>query len=238
MKRYLKILPFFVPFIVGLIGFLCTGEEVLNAAFNSFLLYFLGYADPAANPAIEVARWIAPIATAGGAITVAVQFATSWKNAVRNGRRDSLAVYGDGPDAEFVKAQVGARLITPIGNGFVRARRYVLMMDEQENLEFYAANRERLKDCPVCLRCTSIASHELAGDRLKHFHVGENNRKLPGMNNTLDWARIGSTLREIGYDKGVVMEPFLIEGTYDVRVWRDLSGGKADDVVEWCDWKY
>ncbi|MBQ4309172.1 MAG: hypothetical protein II772_05540 [Lachnospiraceae bacterium] len=173
MKRYLKILPFFVPFIVGLIGFLFAGEEVLNAAFNSFLLYFLGYSDPAVNPAIEVARWIAPVATAGGAITVAVQFATSWKNAVRNGRRDSLAVYGDGPDAEFVKAQVGARLITPIGNGFVRARRYVLMMDEQENLEFYAANRERLKDCPVCLRCTSIASHELAGDRLKVCNLEE-----------------------------------------------------------------
>ncbi len=70
----------------------------------------------------------------------------------------------------------------------------------------------------------------LAGGRLKHFHVGENNRKLPGMNNTLDWARIGSTLREIGYDKGVVMEPFLIEGTFDVRVWRDLSDGCSNDV--------
>ncbi len=72
----------------------------------------------------------------------------------------------------------------------------------------------------------------LAEDRLKHFHVGENNRKLPGMNNTLDWGKIGETLRKAGYAKGVVMEPFLIEGTYDVRVWRDLSGGKADDVVQ------
>ena len=70
----------------------------------------------------------------------------------------------------------------------------------------------------------------LAGSRLKHFHVGENNRKLPGMNNTLDWAKIGETLREINYDKGVVMEPFLIEGTFDVRVWRDLSGGQSQNV--------
>ena len=52
------------------------------------------------------------------------------------------------------------------------------------------------------------------------------------MNNTLDWGKIGETLRKAGYAKGVVMEPFLIEGTYDVRVWRDLSGGKADDVVQ------
>lgn len=68
----------------------------------------------------------------------------------------------------------------------------------------------------------------LAGDRLTHFHVGEANRKLPGMNHTIDWAALGRTLREIGYDKGVVMEPFLLKGGAvgrDVRVWRDLSGG-------------
>lgn len=66
----------------------------------------------------------------------------------------------------------------------------------------------------------------LAGDRLGHFHVGENNRKLPGMNNSLDWAGIGKTLREINYQKGVVMEPFLLSGGAvgkDIRVWRDLS---------------
>ncbi|MCD8015733.1 MAG: sugar phosphate isomerase/epimerase [Lachnospiraceae bacterium] len=69
-----------------------------------------------------------------------------------------------------------------------------------------------------------------AGNRnlLGHFHVGENNRKLPGMNNSLDWAGIGQALRDVHYDKGVVMEPFLHNGGavgYDVRVWRDLSGG-------------
>lgn len=71
----------------------------------------------------------------------------------------------------------------------------------------------------------------LAGSLLGHFHVGENNRKLPGMNNSLDWAGIGKALREIHYDKAVVMEPFLLTGGAvgrDLRVWRDLSG-KADE---------
>lgn len=70
----------------------------------------------------------------------------------------------------------------------------------------------------------------LAGDRLKHFHVGENNRKLPGMNNTMDWAGIGKALRDINYTGGVVMEPFLLNKTFDVRVWRDLSHGTAGNV--------
>ena len=51
------------------------------------------------------------------------------------------------------------------------------------------------------------------------------------MNNTIDWAALGQALRDIHYDKGVVMEPFLLKGGEvgrDVRVWRDLSAG-ADE---------
>ncbi|MDF2514581.1 MAG: sugar phosphate isomerase/epimerase, partial [Herbinix sp.] len=40
-----------------------------------------------------------------------------------------------------------------------------------------------------------------AGDILGHLHVGECNRKLPGMNNTIDWPEIGKALRDINYKK-------------------------------------
>ncbi|MFZ4216041.1 TIM barrel protein, partial [Pantoea endophytica] len=65
-----------------------------------------------------------------------------------------------------------------------------------------------------------------AGEWLGHFHVGENNRKLPGMNNTIDWPSVAGALHEIGYKKGVVMEPFILSGGSvgnSIRVWRDLS---------------
>ncbi|MCQ8279616.1 sugar phosphate isomerase/epimerase [Acetobacteraceae bacterium KSS8] len=67
-----------------------------------------------------------------------------------------------------------------------------------------------------------------AGPLLGHFHVGENNRKLPGMNNSIDWKRVAEGLHEIGYDGNVVMEPFLLAGGavgHSIRVWRDLSDG-------------
>ena len=66
----------------------------------------------------------------------------------------------------------------------------------------------------------------LAGNRLGHFHVGECNRKLPGMNNSIDWPAIGKALKDIQYDKAVVMEPFILHGGSvgdSIRVWRDLS---------------
>lgn len=68
--------------------------------------------------------------------------------------------------------------------------------------------------------------------RKKLGHVGEANRKLPGMGKGIPWTEIGQVLREIGYGGAVVMEPFLLEGRTvgrDVKVWRDLSG-RADEI--------
>lgn len=67
----------------------------------------------------------------------------------------------------------------------------------------------------------------LCGDKLGHVHVGEGNRKLPGTGH-LPWEEIGKALNEIGFNKGVVMEPFVKMGGKvgeDIKVWRDLSDG-------------
>ena len=74
-----------------------------------------------------------------------------------------------------------------------------------------------------------------AGSMLGHFHVGEANRKLPGMNETINWKAIGQALKDINYEKGVVMEPFLKCGGEvgrDVRVWRDLSNGADTETMD------
>jgi D-psicose/D-tagatose/L-ribulose 3-epimerase len=76
------------------------------------------------------------------------------------------------------------------------------------------------------------AAIRLAGDYLGHLHVGESNRKLPGQGH-LPWEEMGRALRDIGFEGGVVMEPFMKMGGKvgeDIKVWRDLSGG-ADDAA-------
>lgn len=76
-----------------------------------------------------------------------------------------------------------------------------------------------------------------AGNMLAHVHVGECNRKLPGMNNSINWPEIGKALRDINYEGYVVMEPFLLKGGEvgrDVRVFRDLSDGADEEkMTEW-----
>lgn len=44
-----------------------------------------------------------------------------------------------------------------------------------------------------------------AGDAVRHVHLGENNRTLPG-HGTLDWAKIFDALHDIGFDQTVNLE--------------------------------
>ena len=51
----------------------------------------------------------------------------------------------------------------------------------------------------------------LAGDRLKHFHIGENNRKFPGLG-MMPWKQIFASLDVVGYEGPIAMEPFVKPG--------------------------
>jgi D-psicose/D-tagatose/L-ribulose 3-epimerase len=65
------------------------------------------------------------------------------------------------------------------------------------------------------------------GDKLGHFHIGENNRMPPGYGH-IPWTEISAALRRIHYQGHVVMEPFLMPGGQvgrDIKVFRDLSIG-------------
>jgi len=73
-----------------------------------------------------------------------------------------------------------------------------------------------------------------AGSLLGHVHVGEGNRKLPGMGH-LPWAEMGEALREIGFEGCVVMEPFLKPGgavAADIKVFRDLSDNADEEAMD------
>ncbi len=72
-----------------------------------------------------------------------------------------------------------------------------------------------------------------AGPLLGHLHTGEANRRLPGQGR-LPWQEIGEALREIGYNKMVVMEPFILQGGQvgrDIKVFRDMTyGANAEEI--------
>ena len=72
-----------------------------------------------------------------------------------------------------------------------------------------------------------------AGKRLAALHLGEPNRKPPGMGR-MPWAEIKEALDAIGYTGPLVMEPFLTQGGAIGRaigVWRDIEKNPDLDAL-------
>lgn len=62
------------------------------------------------------------------------------------------------------------------------------------------------------------------GKYLSALHIGETNRKLPGMGR-MPWVEIKKALDDIGFAGPLVMEPFLLPGGQigrDIGVWREM----------------
>lgn len=65
-----------------------------------------------------------------------------------------------------------------------------------------------------------------AGSRIKHVHISENNRKLPGTGNHLDWNKIFNAFQDVNYEGRVIIESFLKPfgpAGNDLRIWRNLT---------------
>jgi D-psicose/D-tagatose/L-ribulose 3-epimerase len=70
-----------------------------------------------------------------------------------------------------------------------------------------------------------------AGNLLGHFHLGETNRRPPGLGR-IPWPEIFVTLQEINYQGVVVLEPFIVPGGeigHTVPIYRDLLGNRDID---------
>lgn len=79
----------------------------------------------------------------------------------------------------------------------------------------------------------SAAAIRAAGNRLYHFHACGCDRGTPG-NDHIDWKNITQALKDIHYDRGVVIESF----TTDVKViakaasiWRNFEPSKEDIAI-------
>lgn len=76
----------------------------------------------------------------------------------------------------------------------------------------------------------------IAGDRLAHYHVGSNNRKLPRPS-FQPWEEIAAAMKEVGYDRCISIEPLVhTGGTVALsggNVWREmLPAGWDDDMLD------
>lgn len=159
MKRFVKIMwkPMLwaAPLLLGMIGFWQAGEDVLQALFNCVCMYALNYQETPANILVEISRWLAPLATASGLIMVLSSLRRWIHRLVARCTGKSVAVYGVEPEKSAVLMQLGVRSI-PMDREPVKAKQYILLGTEKENLEFYHKNRAVLSKRDVFIKCQSL----------------------------------------------------------------------------------
>lgn len=171
MKRTLQFykIVLLVPMVVGVYGFVVlAGEPFLDSMFNCVVMYVMNYGDTPPNIMVEIARWTAPLATAGS-VVLAVSSLKKWGVArLKYLRGGSVAVYGPEKEKEAVLAQLGRRGING-QDGFVKAERYILVHGESENFAFYQTYAEQLRRRHIYLKCESLPAQSISAPNLKLF---------------------------------------------------------------------
>lgn len=172
-NRCLKFILLLLPAAIGMLGFLIDRSVSFgDAVYRCVTMYVINYTETPPNALVDIARWLAPIATTSG-ILLAVSSVNARVRAWLVSRRaDSFAVYGDAAQQDVLLEQLGSRGIRG-GDRLVRAGNYILAGAEQDNLVFYARHRAQLQDKPVYLRCSSRQTLTEIGANVKCFSPEE-----------------------------------------------------------------
>jgi len=176
-KSIITALFLILPLVFGTIGQMQAGEMLLEAAFSTLTMYALNFSEPARNGLVELARWTAPLATAGGVAMLFAPVARAVLARVNKLLGDSVIVYGD--EEVYDRMKEDGRYHVARGKGdLLAADRYVLFGSEEENLDFYLKHRDALEKREVYLRCKALSSQLTAGSRLHLYCMEEVGARL------------------------------------------------------------
>jgi len=128
--------------------------------------------------------------------------AICWDHSVRS-MKEAVKVFAD--EGVIFNIEVVNRFENFLINDCAEAMRYLDEVDSPQlgiHLDTFHMNIEEDSMTGAILN---------AGKRMKHFHIGENNRKFPGLGN-MPWKEIFSALEAADYQGPIAMEPFVRPG--------------------------
>ena len=137
-----------------MIGYAFAGESLLQSIYASLCLYGMGQKEMPPNVIIEIARWIAPLATASTLVIAVRSASRKLRDFVTASTSDSVAVRGPKAEKEAMLKLLGRRGID-MENSPVNANRYILLGDEMESLSFYSTHLAD-KNAEVLVQCNGL----------------------------------------------------------------------------------
>ena len=166
------------PLLLGVIGFMAVDRlSIQDALFNSVQMYVLNYGETPTNLWVELARWTAPLATAGS-ILLLISSAKRYAVArIKTLFTDSVAVYGPEEDTARLLKQLGGRGIRG-DEKLVPARNYILLDSQEKNFAFYEEHRKAMQKAQVYLRCDSLPAQSVSPSNIHLFRPEEIEARL------------------------------------------------------------
>ena len=243
-KKFLRFLLLLLPFFIGFIGFLrLEGISVLWAAYYAIRLYGLNTDIYDINLFVEIARWLAPIATASAILTVLHGACNRFRDWTRSFFEESCSVYGEDPDGELFLANLGKNGIHGNFEKPLKSRIHVVFGEsDQKSLDFYSQNSELFKNYRICFPWSRNSNREyqifLSLNEISHLALQQKNVAAFSVTEncaTVYWrnhpASCSAKIALIG--SGMLCEALLSESLFvnilsphqsiEYHVWADIS---------------
>lgn len=166
-----------LPAIIGMIGFATEGGSFWNSAYSCLTMYLIDCGDPTENAWIQIARWLAPIATVGTLSLAFTSIGRAAKRIYAGCSKKSVAIFGDEAGKAELLCELGVNGIS-MDKTAVRAGCYILVGSEEENLEFYEQNSAVLRGKDVYLKCRSLPEQASCDPYLHLFSPEETAARL------------------------------------------------------------
>lgn len=145
---------FLVCFVLGVWGFLRVESEMgfWNAIYFTLTLFALNYSEKVSDLVLNIARFGASIFTVGGFLIIFGQGLNYLWNYIKGKvRKDSVFVFGETDEAKQLVESIGVPAVTT-QKALLKAKTYVLMGNDEENLAFYYENKDKFGANPVYIR--------------------------------------------------------------------------------------
>ena len=183
MNKALKTLKYFlllIPFIIGFLGYLPLYDyDCLWSAYSAVRLYGLETDLEEINFLVELARWLAPIATAGAVIALVQKFRDQvlvWFK-TRSGN-NSYAIHGNSVYANHLREKLGKRSVNIEYSSALKAANQIIIFDkDQEAIDFYnnCLNGRLSPGQKVYIHLDNVVREKLEKDNALHiFNIYEN----------------------------------------------------------------
>ncbi len=146
MKEALLYLGLILPAVLGTVGYYYSGMPLSDSFYNALNLYGLNFADGiTSNPVLEMARWMAPVATATAVLAVIQKAGRYIKHHFISWLPGSTVVYGNSAAARLM-SKSSFLCVNEEKNFLASAKTQILLFDDLTNLRFFHQHCREFRD--------------------------------------------------------------------------------------------